>query len=191
MTDTTVIDTLDPAALDAAAGERAERLDAAGAAWGERLAANPEAGRITARASGRSVGAVATEITAGRHRFVIDEPTALAGDDAGPSPVEFALAALVGCQTVVYRLYAHRLGLRIDELEFEATGDLDVRGFLGVDPSVRSGFSAIDLVVRITGPESAERYDELRALVDAHCPVGDTLESGTVVRTHLRTELAG
>ena len=81
---------------DVTDAERDERLAAAGGAWQERLAANPAAGRITARATGRAVGAVATEITAGRHRFVIDEPTALAGDDAGPSPVEYALAALIG-----------------------------------------------------------------------------------------------
>lgn len=162
--------------------ERSARLAAAGTAWTERLTANPENGRITARATGRAVGAVATEITAGRHRFIIDEPTALAGDDAGPSPVEYALAALIGCQTVVYRLLAAQQGLQIDALEFDASGSLDVRGLFG-DTTVRPGFDGITLTVRITGPESAERYEALRAAVDARCPVGDTLAFGSPVRS--------
>lgn len=165
--------------------DRAARLEQAGAAWAARLERNPAAGRITARAEGVAAGAVATAISAGRHRLVIDEPAALAGDDLGPSPVEYLLAALIGCQTVVYRLYAQQLGLRVDALEFDAQGQLDVRGLFGVDPSVRSGFQDIRLTVRITGPEPRERYEELQRLVDAHCPVGDTLERGTTVVTTL------
>ena len=73
---------------------------------------------------GAAEGAVATVVRAGRHEFVVDEPAGLAGDDLGPSPVEFALGALLGCQTVVYRLYAKRLGITIDRLELRAEGDL-------------------------------------------------------------------
>lgn len=167
------------------ADERAQRLDAAAAAWTERLSANPVAGRITARAEGFAAGAVATAISAGRHRFVVDEPAPLAGDDHGPSPVEYLLGALVGCQTVVYRLVAQELGLRIDALEFDARGRLDVRGLFGADPAVRAGFQDIALVVRITGPEPRERYEELQRLVDARCPVGETLEHGTALATTL------
>jgi hypothetical protein len=39
--------------------------------------------------------------------------------------------------------------------------------------SVRPGFSAVRVQVGITGPETPERYQQLAAAVDEHCPVLD------------------
>lgn len=153
--------------------ERAQRLNGAGAAWNERIAAKPSNGQLTFTVSGRAVGSVATEITAGKHRFLVDEPAGLAGDDAAPSPVEYALGALISCQVVVFRLYAQALGLTIDDLNITAEGDLDVRKIFGIDESVRAGFSGVRVNVEITGPNTAEEYENLRQIVDAHCPVLD------------------
>ncbi|RWR15834.1 OsmC family peroxiredoxin [Agrococcus lahaulensis] len=121
---------------------------------------------------------------AGRHEWLIDEPAGLAGDDAGASPVEAALGALLACQTVVYRLYAKRLGLTIDRLELRAEGDLDVRGLFGAD-DVRPGFAGVRVVVDIDGPHERARFEELRRLVDAHCPVHDLFSNPTPVETRL------
>src|SRR5688572_27342193 len=103
--------------IDITSDERTQRLEQAEQAWGERLAADAANGRLVFAAAGIAEGSVATRIRAGRHEWLIDEPAALAGDDAGTSPVEAALGALLACQTVVYRLYAQRLGLTIDSLE--------------------------------------------------------------------------
>ncbi|WP_217183019.1 OsmC family protein [Streptomyces sp. AC495_CC817] len=158
---------------DVTAEQRAQRLSDAGAAWGERIAADPSAAALTYRVTGKGVGSVATEIRAGKHRFLVDEPGALAGDDVAPSPVEYALGALVSCQVVVFRLYAQALGLTIDEIEITAEGDLDVRKLLGIDETGRAGFHDVRVAVRITGPDAEERYEELRRVVDEHCPVLD------------------
>lgn len=175
----------DLAANTTTAEERAERLAAANAAWADRIAARPASAQLTFNVTGRSTGSVATEIVAGRHRFLVDEPTALAGDDAGPSPVEYALAALISCQVVVYRLYAHAHGIRIDDIEIDAEGDLDARRLLGIDREVRAGFSAVRLVVKVTGPESRERYEQLQSVVDAHCPVFDLFQNPVPVSVRL------
>lgn len=164
--------------------DRERRLDAAERAWGERLAADSSSAALVVAAAGIADGAVATRARAGRHEFLVDEPAGLAGDDAGPSPVEFALGALLGCQTVVYRLYAKRLGLTINRLELRAEGDLDVRGLFGAD-DVRPGFAGIRIVVEIEGPAPRERYDELRQVVDAHCPVHDLFRNPTPIATRL------
>lgn len=162
-----------PVIADVSAEERAARLTAAGAAWNERIAADAGAAQLTYRVTGRGIGAVGTEIRAGKHRFIVDEPAGLAGDDAAASPVEYALGALVSCQVVVFRLYAQALGLTIDEIEITAEGDLDVRKLFGIDESGRAGFHDVRLKVDITGPDSAEQYENLREVVDAHCPVLD------------------
>ncbi len=158
---------------DISAEDRAQRLGAAGAAWHERIAADAGNAQLTYRVTGRGIGSVATEIRAGKHRFLVDEPAALAGDDVAASPVEYALGALVSCQVVVFRLYAQALGLTIDEIEITAEGDLDVRKLFGIDESGRAGFHDVRVTVDITGPDTAEQYEELRRVVDAHCPVLD------------------
>lgn len=158
---------------DVTPAQRAQRLTDAGSAWNERIAADEANARLTYRVSGRGIGSVATEIRAGAHRFLVDEPGALAGDDVAASPVEYALGALVSCQVVVYRLYAQALGLTIDAIEITAEGDLDVRKLFGIDESGRAGFHDVRVAVDITGPNSVEEYENLRAVVDAHCPVLD------------------
>lgn len=163
------------------ATDRSARLTSAGAAWGERIAADVSAAHLTYRVNGSGEGSVATKITAGKHTFLVDEPAALAGDDLAASPVEFALAALVSCQIVVYRLYAQALGIQVDDVSIASEGDLDARRLFGIDESVRPGFSAVRLTVTLTGPETAERYDDLRAAVDAHCPVLDLFANETPV----------
>lgn len=163
------------------AEERAERLRTAGAAWSDRIDANRNSSKLTYRTTGVGEGSVATRVRSGKHEFVIDEPAPLAGDDVAPSPVEYALGALIGCQTVVYRLYADALGIQVDDIKVIAEGDLDAARLLGKDPSVRAGFSDIRLRVEISGPETLERYDELRIAVDANCPVYDLFANPTPV----------
>lgn len=178
--------TLDASTLAISADERDSRLAAAADAWGARIDHDREASQLTYRVTGDGVGSVATRVRSGRHEFVIDEPSALAGDDAGPSPVEYALGAIIGCQVVVFRLYARALGITVDDLRVTAEGDLDAARLFGKDESVRAGFSEVRVAVEITGPESAERYEELRRAVDDHCPIFDLFANDTPVTTAVR-----
>lgn len=84
---------------------------------------------------------------------------------------------------VVYRLYAQALGVRVDDIAIEAEADLDARRLFGIEEGVRAGFKAVRLDVRITGPETQERYQELKDAVDARCPVLDIFENPTPVST--------
>jgi putative redox protein len=135
--------------------------------------------------TGSASGSVATDVQARQHTFVVDEPASLGGDDSATNPVEYALGAFIGCQVVTYRFWAAKLGIAVDDVSIKAVGDLDVRGFFGLDDSVRAGFSEIRVEVTLTGPESDERYAELQAAVDAHCPVLDLFASTTPVITSL------
>ena len=102
------------------------------------------------------------------------------------SPVEVALGALISCQIVVYRLYAQALGIQVDEIDITAEGDLDARRLLGLKEEVRAGFSDVRLAVTLTGPETEDRYQELRAVVDAHCPVLDLFANPNPVTVSVR-----
>jgi putative redox protein len=52
---------------------------------------------------------------------------------------------------------------------------------------VRPGFSAVRVEVSVTGPETRERYTELAAAVDAHCPVLDLFSNPVPVTVALVT----
>ena len=151
------------------------------------LTASPGAGAITPSVTTQHVPGSATTVTvqAGPHHFTIDEPETLGGANAGANPVEHLLASLATCQVITYQVWAAKLGIAIDTIEVDAKGDLDVRGFFGVDDSVPAGFSSISTAVRISGPESDDRYAELSAAVESHCPVGDTLTRGIAITTNI------
>jgi putative redox protein len=165
---------------------RAERLTNAGAAWGDLISSDVANAHLTYKVGSTGEGSVGSRITAGKHSFFVDEPNSLAGDDAAASPVEFALGALISCQIVVYRLYAQALGIRVDEIDIQAEGDLDVQRLFGIDENVRAGFTDVRLAITVTGPESEARYEDLKAAVDGHCPVLDLFVNPTPVSTSIK-----
>ncbi|MEV0432455.1 OsmC family protein [Nocardia sp. NPDC050413] len=140
---------------------------------------------VVFRAAATPEGTVGSVVTARTHTVRVDEPPALGGADTAANPVEVYLAALVSCQVVTYRFWAERLGISVDDLAITAEGDLDVRGFFGIDDTVRAGFQAVRVTVRINGPETPQRYAELQQAVDAHCPVLDSTTGATPVKTTL------
>jgi uncharacterized OsmC-like protein len=151
------------------------------------VAADPANGQVVFRASAAAHDVVASTVRLGAYRVEVDEPPALGGEGTAPNPVEYYLASLLSCQVVTWRIWAEKLGIVVDEITAHAEGDLDVRGFFGFDPeaweSVRPGFSEVRLVVNVTGPETPERYRELREAVDAHCPILDLTRHATPVTT--------
>jgi uncharacterized OsmC-like protein len=128
-------------------------------------------------AQGTLVGVTEVDIRTGEHTFKVDEPPALGGADVAANPVQYALASLGSCQAITYRFWAEQLGISFDSLSVRVEGDLDVRGFFGFDDTVRPGFSAVRVHVAVSGPESAERYQQLAAAVDEHCPVLDLFKN--------------
>lgn len=105
----------------------------------------------------------------------------LSGDGRAPSPVEALLASLAACQVLTYRYWAARRGIALEHCEAKVEGRLDPRGFGGEPDASAVGVEQLRVVVRIGGPEPAERYVTLADDVDRHCPVHDTLSAGVHV----------
>jgi uncharacterized OsmC-like protein len=130
--------------------------------------------RATFVAEHELVGATEVRVKVGSgHRLTVDEPAALGGADKAANPVEYALASLGSCQAITYRVWAAQLGVKLDNVKVDIEGDIDLRGFFGIDEQVRAGFNAVRIRVTLGGPETEARYQELAAAVDAHCPVLD------------------
>ncbi len=154
------------------------------AATSTAVRANPTAGQVRPSVRTELVPGTATQVSVftSSHEFTIDEPAGLGGTDQGANPIEHLLAALGACQVISYRFWAAKLGIALDTVDVRLAGDIDLRGFLGIDPSVRPGFESIDVEVVLGGPETQQRYEALSAAVEEHCPVLDNLSAGLPVR---------
>jgi uncharacterized OsmC-like protein len=125
------------------------------------------------------------EVSIRNHKLTVDEPTALGGEDSAANPVEYALASLGSCQVITYQFWAARLGIQLESVTVHVDGDLDLHGFLGLDEATRAGFGDVRVRVELTGPESPERYEELKRQADEHCPVLDLFRNPTPTKTEL------
>lgn len=95
----------------------------------------------------------------------VDEPFELLGQNAAPNPQEILMSALNACVMVGYVAGAAVKGIKLDRLEIETKGQLDLRGFLGIDPSVRPGYETIHYIVRIKGNGTAAQFREIHETV--------------------------
>ncbi|MFP3908094.1 MAG: OsmC family protein [Acidimicrobiales bacterium] len=136
------------------------------------VAENPEAAQVVPRADGELVGPLEVRVAVADHQVTVDEPEAIGGANAAPSPVETALVSLASCQAITYRLWAIKLGVDIDRVSVAVEADYDARGLLGVDGYDRPGFTAVRVIVTVEGAEG-EPLEQLRSAVDEHCPVLD------------------
>jgi uncharacterized OsmC-like protein len=150
---------------------------------------DPAKAQAAFAAEGTLVGVTEVDIRTGAHTFKVDEPPALGGVDIAANPVQYALASLGSCQAITYRIWAEHLGVELDSVTVRVEGDLDLRGFFGTDDSVRPGFTAVRVEVAVTGPETPERYAELAAAVDEHCPVLDLFRNPVPVTRGIVTAL--
>src|SRR5262245_20845417 len=99
-----------------------------------------------------------------------DEPFELLGRNTAPNPQELLMSALNACITVGYVAGASLKGIALEKLEIETRGALDLRGFLGIDASVRPGYEAIHYVVRIKGDGTPEQFQEIHETVARTSP---------------------
>lgn len=107
-----------------------------------------------------------------------DEPPILAGHDEGANPVEHLLNALAACVTTSMVAHAAVRGIHIEALESELEGDIDLRGFLGLDEGVPKGFT--DIRVKFKVKSDVSNMERLKRLT-AFSPVFNTITHGAHV----------
>ncbi|MEX1109004.1 MAG: OsmC family protein [Dongiaceae bacterium] len=100
-----------------------------------------------------------------RFTFGIDEPLELLGENTAPNPQEYLMAALNACVMVGYVAGAAIRGIKLESVEIETQGELDLRGFLGIDPDVKPGYDRLHYTVRIKGNGTTEQFREIHETV--------------------------
>ena len=105
-----------------------------------------------------------------RFSIDVDEPCELGGSNRFANPQEYLLASLNACMTVGYAAQCAVRGIVLESLEIETDGDIDLRGFLGLDPSVPPGYQRLNTTVRIKGGATREQFAEVHQAVMATSP---------------------
>jgi uncharacterized OsmC-like protein len=100
-------------------------------------------------------------------RFAIkcDEPVELCGENTAANPQELLMSALNACMMVGYVAGCAVRRIKLEALEVETSGELDLRGFLGIDEKVRPGYEAIRYTVRIKGNGTPEQFRKIHDTV--------------------------
>lgn len=105
-----------------------------------------------------------------RFRIQIDEPHELCGGNEFANPQEYLLAATNACMMVGYAAVAALMGITLTKLELEISGDIDLRGFLNVDPNATPGYERLHYKVHIAGDGTRQQFEELHQMVQRTSP---------------------
>ncbi|WP_232703098.1 OsmC family protein [Halobacterium wangiae] len=117
-----------------------------------------------------------------------DEPEQILGERMGPNAVELLLGALGSCLTVGYAANAAAMGIELEDLRFEMEGDVDLRGFLGIDEDVRPGYESVSCTVHVDADATEEQLQELHDRVESTSPLVDAIRNEVALDTHLVVE---
>jgi uncharacterized OsmC-like protein len=105
-----------------------------------------------------------------------DEPEILLGQDTSANPAEYVLHALAGCLTTNLVYQAAAQGIPLHEVECRLSGELDLRGMLGL-ADVRCGYEDVQVAFTVRADAPREKLEELLELAKSRSPVADMLNN--------------
>ena len=99
-----------------------------------------------------------------------DEPAELLGQNSAPNPQELLMAAFNACIMVGYVATASVMGVNLTSVEIETDGELNLRGFLGLDDNVKPGYDSLQYTVHLKGDGTREQFEAIHANVRKTSP---------------------
>lgn len=121
------------------------------------------------------------------HTVSTDEPNEVLGSDTGISPAETLITSLAACLTVGYAANAAALGIDLNALSFEITGNGSLEGFMNVSDA-RPGLSDLAIKTHIKSSVPPEKLQELHDYVNEHSPVWDTICNPVKITSQVVTD---
>ncbi len=118
----------------------------------------------------------------------VDEPLELCGTNQFANPQEYLLSAMNACMIVGYAAVAALMGVKLTKLEIHTSGDIDLRGFLGTDPTVTPGYESLQQTVTIAGDAPAEQLRQIHEIVKKTSPNYFNITNAIATRSQLVAE---
>ena len=129
-------------------------------AWRERM-------HSRAQVDGFAIGGQKVER---QFAFDVDEPHQLGGANGYANPQEYLLGSLNACLIAGFTALCALHGYALERLEIVTEGDIDLRGFLGLDASVSPGYDALTTTVTVKGSASPAEFQKVFEMAVATSP---------------------
>jgi uncharacterized OsmC-like protein len=110
------------------------------------------------------------DVQIGNLQLIIDEPVERGGTDAGPTPTNTAISALVGCTNVIAHKCAKKLGIDIGKLSISAACEFDRRG-VTLTEEVNLPFIKIKLEIKSSKKIDQVALQSVARDVAKYCPL--------------------
>lgn len=131
--------------------------------------------RLEARAS-QSTLPVSCSIDIGRAVYAAEAHRGVGGPGTGACSGDLLLGALAACAQITCQMVAAAMGVPVRNVEVVVSGELDLRGTLGISRDVPIGFERINCRYEIDAPEALpEQIAALRERTERYCVVFQTL----------------
>lgn len=127
-----------------------------------------------------------TQIKAGNHTLVADEPISVGGNDFGPSPYDFVSAGLGACTAMTLRMYANRKGWNLQSVNVHLEHKKEHFEDCNTCNDKLQKIDVFNRVIEIEGDLTDEQRTRLLEIADK-CPVHRTLHNNEVkIETSLK-----
>ncbi len=149
----------------------------------EKYKKEPGAALITLKATGKIDEGITCKVETGKALIEAGLHPATGGNGLHICSGDMLLESLAACAGVTLNAVAASLGIKLNDAEVIAEGDIDFRGTLAVSKEVPVGFKNIRLKFLLQTDASEEQINSLIKLTERYCVVYQTLKSSPPIET--------
>jgi uncharacterized OsmC-like protein len=143
----------------------------------DRYRSDPATSRITLTAHGSQADApIACSVDIGRAAYEAQAHAGVGGAGTAACSGDLLLGALAACAQITCQMVATAMGVPAERIEVTVTGELDLRGTLGISRDVPVGFETIRLRFDVDAPGATpDQLQSLKEKTEQYCVVMQTL----------------
>ncbi len=123
-----------------------------------------------------------TQMKAGNHFFLADEPVELGGKDLGPDPYEFLASGLAACTSMTLQMYAKRKKWELENVETHVSHSREHGEDCQNCEDEKAKIEVFKREIVLKGNLDTQQREKLLQIADK-CPVHRTLESEIKILT--------
>lgn len=120
-------------------------------------------------------GGFRTEVTAGPHTFILDEPVASGGTNEGPTPYDALAAALGGCTAMTLHFYAKREKIPLEGVDIRVSHDRQHASDSAECVEKGGYIHVFEVEISVMGDELTQEQKKKLVEIAKRCPVAKTL----------------
>ena len=126
-----------------------------------------------------------TQVRAGNHYFLADEPESMGGDDFGPSPYELISASLAACTSMTIQMYARRKKWALENVETHVNHNKKHAEDCENCERISAKIDTFERAITLIGDLDEKQCAKLLEIANK-CPVHRTLHSEVNISTGLK-----